>query len=127
MKILFLINFWAYAVSLGIAMLLVYQLFKLLEKKHPKYYKSIGRPLLLAPADLAEGSYTRLIKGGFFGYAMVFRGIPKDFPKDTDLRKLAGAIRIALTVLIILFITLIIVGYLFYKSGQQFSGLTGLG
>jgi len=48
---------------------------------------------------------------------MAFRGLPKKFPKDVGLRKLAKAIRIAYTATLILFVTLVVVGYLFYKSG----------
>ncbi len=116
---LFIINFFACAVSLGLAMLLVYRLFKSLEKKHPKYYKSIGEPILFGPF-LTEESYIQGLKGGVFGYTMVFRGIPINFPKDIRLRKLTQAIRVALTVLIILSVTFIIVGYFFYKSGLKY-------
>ncbi len=115
-EILFIINFFACAVALGSAMLLVYRLFNALKKNHTKYYKSIGEPIILATIITEEG-YIQALKGGVFGYAMVFRGIPKNFPKDIGLRKLARAIRIVLTIVIILFITLIISAYFFYKSG----------
>lgn len=116
-ELLFIINFFIYAASLGTGIFLAYQLFRLLEKKHPSYYKSIGKPIVLAPADISLGIYIQLIKGGLFGYGMVFRGIPKNFPKDSGLRKLAQAIRVVLSVLIFLFVTVIITGYFFYQSG----------
>jgi hypothetical protein len=115
----FIINYIA-AVSLVLAMLLVHRLFKLLEKTYPSYYKTIGRPLVTGPMhyDIEDmfNIYVRLLKGSFFGYAMVFRGVPRGFPEDNSLRKLARVIRISLTVLICLFISLIIVFYLFYQS-----------
>jgi hypothetical protein len=120
METFFIINYIAVAISLVLVMLLVYQLFKLLEKTHPSYYKTIGRPLANGPMhyDIEDifSIYVRLLKGWFFAYAMVFRGIPRGFPEDNSLRKLARVIRISLTVLICLFISLIIVSYLFYQS-----------
>lgn len=71
---------------------------------------------MVAPANFTWGNYIQLLKGAAFGYVLVFRGIPKKFPKDIGLRKLAKAIRIAFTMVVILFITLVIVGYFFYKS-----------
>ncbi len=114
--ILVLINFFACAVSLSFGVLSVYRLFKVLEEKHPSYYKSIGKPIVLAPTDISWDSYIQLLKGGFFGYAMVFRGIPKGFPEDSNARKLAKFIRFALTTLLALLIPLVILGYALYKS-----------
>ncbi len=114
-EILFITNFGALAISLVSAMLCIYQLFKSLKKNHPAYYKLIGEPIIFGPFLTVE-SYIQALKGIVFGYAMVFRGIPKKFPKDVGLRKLAKAIHIALTAVIILSITLVIVGYFFYKS-----------
>lgn len=109
LEIFLIIVFGIFAVSMGVAMLLAYRLFNLLKKNHIKYYKSIGEPIVLIPINLTSESYTQALKGGIFGYAMVFRGIHKNFPKDIDLRKLAQAIRITLAMLLVLFVTLVIV------------------
>jgi hypothetical protein len=118
---LFIINFLACAILLCLGMLAAYRLFKSLEKDYASYYKSIGGPLINGPIknfsyDDIDIIYIRLLKGGVFCYSMVFRGIPIDFPKSMKLRKLAKATRIIFTVLIILFVTLIISSYAFYKS-----------
>ena len=60
---LFLINFGACAVSLGLGMLLGYLLFKSLKKNHAKYYKSVGEPIILAPFNITEETYFQLLKG----------------------------------------------------------------
>jgi len=49
-KTLTFINFGVLAISLGSGMLLAYRLFKLLEKNHVAYYKSLGKPTI-APID----------------------------------------------------------------------------
>jgi hypothetical protein len=115
-EILFLINFGICAVLLGSGMLLDYLLFRSLKKDHAAYYKSIGKPMIVAPLNLTEDGYIQVLRGGVFGYIMVFRGIPKAFPKDARLRKLARAIRIVFAIFLILLIPLVIIGYLFYKS-----------
>jgi hypothetical protein len=48
-------------------------------------------------------------------YSMVFRGIPKNFPMDVKLRKLAQLIRYVFAGVIILFVALIVVGYLAFR------------
>ena len=115
-ELLFIINFGVCAISLGLGMLLGYLLFKSLKQNHAKYYKSIGEPRILAPVNLTEEGYAQTLRGGAFAYSMVFRGIPKNFPKDVKLRKLAQAIRIVFTIVIILFIALLTSAYFFYKS-----------
>jgi hypothetical protein len=116
-EVLFLINSGACAIALGSGMLLGYLLFKSLKKNHVTYYKSIGEPIIIAPINFTEDNYIQLLKGGVFAYSIVFKGIPKNFPKDIGLRKLAQAVRIVLTIVLILFIALLISGYFFYKSG----------
>ena len=116
--ILTLINFGVCAILLGVGMFLGYFLFKSLKKRHAAYYKLIGEPIIIAPINFTEESYTQLLKGGTFAYSMVFRGIPENFPKDVGLRKLAKAIRITLAILLVLTTTLIILGYFFYKSSS---------
>lgn len=112
---LFIITFFACAVSLGTGMILDYLLFKSLKKNHPTYYESIGKPRILAPVNLTEEGCIQTLRGGVFGYIIIFRGLPKNFPKDVGLRKLAQAIRIVLTILLISFTTLSISGYFFYN------------
>ncbi len=112
----FLINFFACVVALCFGMLSAYRLFKLLEEKHPSYYKSVGKPIILAPTNITWESYVQLLKGAFFGYAMVFMGIPEGFPKDPGARKLAKFTRIALAALLGLLIPLAILGYALGRS-----------
>ena len=114
---LFIVNFFACAIALGSGMFLSHLMFKSLKKNYAAYYKSIGEPMVAMVAPTTWGNYLQLLKGGIFGYAMVFRGLPRNFPKDVSLRKLAQAVRISLTFVIILFTTLFISAYFFYKSG----------
>jgi hypothetical protein len=117
MKILALITFWFGFILAMSGTLLSFMFFKTLKKNYATYYKSIGEPLAIAPVNFTESSYAQLLKGSVFLYSMVFRGIPKDFPKDIGLRKLARAIRIVLVILTVLFVTLVVFGYFLYKSG----------
>lgn len=121
---LFIITFGIYALLLMASMLLGYLLFKSLKKSHVDYYKSIGEPIVMMPAarlsDTEEElvqNYVRTLKSGTFTYRMVFRGIPKNFPKDIGLRKLAKVLRIISTIMLVSFVAFIVAGYLFYKSG----------
>lgn len=115
---IFIITFFACALALGLGMILDYFLFKLLKKNHASYYKSIGEPMIamFAPADFTWHNYVQLLKGAVFGYIMVFRGLPKGFPRDVGLRKLAQAIRIVFAIFLILLILFVIVSYFFFKS-----------
>jgi hypothetical protein len=121
-EILFIINFLACAVALASGMTLDHLLFKSLKKNHAGYYKSTGEPIIAMAAhtDFTWDNYLQLLKGAIFGYVMVFRGIPKNFPKNREIKRLAQAIRIAFTILLILLIPLVILGYLFFKSTSQF-------
>jgi hypothetical protein len=118
LKIPILIVFWTAFVLLASGMLLAHQLFKLLNKKHTSYYESIGRPHTFVYGNATFKEYIQLMKGSLFMYSMVFKGIPKNFPKDKDLRKLAQTIRIIMAVMLVLFISLVIVGFVFYQSEQ---------
>lgn len=115
---LFIINFFVCAIVLGLGMFLSHLLFRSLKKEYAAYYKSIGEPLvaIVAPTDFTWGDYVQLLKGAAFGYVMVFRGIPQNFPKDEKLRKLASSIRIIFLLILVLFTTLFVTAYLFYKS-----------
>jgi len=120
---LFIIIFSICFVSLGVQLLLTHLLFKSLKNNHAVYYESIGEPtatnyisLKATEEDMVSG-YVKSLKGGFFAYRMVFRGIPKHFPRKRKLRRLALSVRIMATITLISHTTLIIVGYLFYKSG----------
>ena len=99
-EILFIISWSVVATLLATLMLLNYLLFKLLKKNHTVYYKSIGEPIVIPLYKLTDTEddvaqkYIRSLRSGFFAYRMIFRGIPKRFPKDTGLKKLAQSVRI---------------------------------
>jgi len=120
---LFIIIFGICVVFLGAQGLLSHLLFRSLRRGHGSYYKSIGEPIVIMPTvhltdtedDLVRDNI-RCLKSGVFVYRMVFRGIPKSFPKDARLRKLARAIRIVSTIMLVSFVTFIVVAYFFYKS-----------
>lgn len=101
-------------------MILSTLLFDALEKNYPRYYKSIGQPKVFVIDERFPPweSYMQRLRSANFAYTMVLKGIPKNFPKDTTLRNYARSIRYLLTALIILFVTLIIVGFLaFGRTG----------
>ncbi len=58
------------------------KLFKLLAMRHPKYYKENGEPLYFGESlgNLWAGVYLMLL---------LIRGVPKDFPNDTEAHGLA--------------------------------------
>lgn len=122
METLFLINFEIYGALLIGGIVLNYLFFGSLKKHYPAYYKSIGEPIVLVTIGFADTEeeiiqkYIRSLKSASFVYRMAFRGIPEHFPKNARLRRLAQAIRIVFTIVIILFIALLVSGYLFYKS-----------
>jgi len=121
-EILFIISWGISAIMLTTLMLLSYLLFKLLKKNHTIYYKSIGEPIVIPLFKLTDTeddvarTYIRGVKGGFFGYRMIFRGIPKNFPKNARLRSLARAVRIVSMFTLVSFVMFIIAGYFFYRS-----------
>jgi hypothetical protein len=103
-------------VLLALGSVLSYTFFNSLKKKHAAYYKSIGEPIVSAHANFTSENYIQLMKGSAFLWLMTFRGIPKNFPKNENLRKLAQAIRIVSVFVFTLFITLVILGYFLYKA-----------
>jgi hypothetical protein len=119
---LFIITFGISAISSGIAMFLSFLLFRSLKKNYAVYYKSIGEPIVVMFAKLTDTedevirNYIRGLKGAAFGYRMIFRGVPKRFPGDVDLRRLAQSVRVIATITLVSFTMLIVVGYFFYKS-----------
>jgi hypothetical protein len=121
-EILFIINFGICAISLGTQMFLSYLLFKSLQKNHPVYHKSIGEPTAIIFIRLTDTesevarNYIRGLKGATFGYRMIFRGIPKRFPKDKELRKLTRSLRAIATITLVSFAVLIVTSYFFYIS-----------
>ena len=121
-EILFMISWGVVATLLTTLMLLNYLLFKLLKKNHAVYYKSIGEPIVIPLYKLADTEddvarkYIRSLRSGFFAYRMIFRGIPKRFPKNTGLRKLAQSVRIVAALMLASFAMFIVIGYFFYKS-----------
>lgn len=81
-------------ISIGIDLILSYRLFNKLKAKYPKYYKSIGEPetsLYFIPNLYA---HQPLRAGQRFLASLINRGIPKDFPKDKELRRTASIIRL---------------------------------
>ena|GEM_PF-3320708 len=121
-EILFIVSFGVYAIVLATHMFLSYLLFKSLKKNHAVYYKSIGEPTVVVLFKLADTeediarTYIRGLKGGAFGYRMIFRGIPKRFPRDAELRRLARAVRAFAAITLISFAVLIVIGYFLYEA-----------
>ncbi len=110
-QILTFVLFIVEAALLGIGLLVNSSLFKSLEEKYPRYYEAIGKPKAFGNALPDINDYIQRIKGGTVILRMVFQGIPKDFPKDAQLRKTAGFIRYLFAGIIVTFAALIICGY----------------
>ncbi len=95
LEILTLVLWSILFVVIGAGLLVSNILFKTLDKKYPKYYKKIGRP----SAFVYDGYFPmidatkRAYRANGFLYSLMFRGIPRDFPKDKKLRKLANICR----------------------------------
>jgi len=117
MKTFALVTFLIYFGLLVLGISLSFMLFRKLKKSHVTYYESVGEPLALAPINPTEGSFIQLLRGNVFLLRLVFKGIPKKFPKDLGLRKLAWVLRIVFAAVIVLFILLVILGYFLYESG----------
>lgn len=113
---IFLTNFGACAALLALGIVLDHILFMRLKKSHAAYYKAIGEPIIITSINQTEEGFAQLLRGGVYAYPLVFRGIPEKFPKDVKLRKLAQSIRIVFTILLVLLIPMVIIGYFFYKS-----------
>jgi ABC-type sulfate transport system permease subunit len=113
---IFLTNFGICAALLALGIVLDHILFKRLKKSHTAYYRAIGEPMIIASVNLTDEGFVQLLRGGMYAYPLVFRGIPEKFPKDAKLRKLAQSIRIVFTILLVLLIPMVIVGYSFFKS-----------
>lgn len=54
------------------------QVFRILEEKYPEYYQKIGRPIVL------RNGLMRRIRGDNFIFKCLWRGVPADFPHETE-------------------------------------------
>ena len=80
--------------ALGVTIICLDVVFRKLSKSYPKYYTKIGRPIALyreiyepIPPETIGISNT-VINSMQFILSLAFRGTPKDFPKNSSLRKL---------------------------------------
>lgn len=86
------------------------KLFSLLASRHSEYYKQIKEPMYFSDpiSNVWAGYYLTLL---------IFRGVPRDFPKDTEARHLALRSRkIGLTLLCYLIVML---GVIYYQIAQR--------
>jgi hypothetical protein len=69
--------------------------FSAIEKRYPKYYKSIGEPKALGYTMFAPtaSDFLQRQKGSNYVYSLAFKGLPPDFPDDADLKKRARILR----------------------------------
>lgn len=115
-KIAILVTFSIGVVFQFAAILLSHKLFTSLRKRYVKYYKSVGSPIAFTPPLITSSVIVQVIKSSLYLNSLVFRGVPKDFPKDVSLMRLAKILRIILGVVLVLVATLIVLGYFFHKS-----------
>lgn len=115
-KIAMLIIFSIGAVFQLIGLLLSHRLFTSLKKRYTEYYKSVGSPIAFTPPLVTSFVIVQVIKSSLYLNSLVFRGVPKDFPKDVSLMRLAKILRIILGAVLALVVALIVLGYFFYKS-----------
>jgi hypothetical protein len=121
-EVLFIVSFAVCAIFMVVANALSYLLFKSLKKSYASYYKSIGEPSVMIIAKLTDTeddfrySYVRSWKTSLFIYRLVFKGIPESFPKNVKLRKLTHAVRIVSVFALVSWVTVVVVGYFFYRS-----------
>lgn len=113
---IFIVCIVIYGIGLGIVTRIGYTLFNLLRIEHSSYYEKIGQPLMLVPQDMSVGGYVQLLRGTWFVLLLVVRGIPRDFPGDIKMRKIAHRYRLVSILQIVLFVALIGAGYGFLRS-----------
>lgn len=96
-------------------------LYRELRISYPEYYKSIGEPKAFAftMSFPTSAEYDKRTKGTVFIYSMLGRGIPKDFPKNLKLRRLANVTRYLLALVIVLFVLMIIGSYLTFGKANN--------
>jgi hypothetical protein len=118
LQIITLVIFGIEFVALVIALFSSQRLFNTLKKKYPEYYKQIGEPMATEYTNYSSAwsDYVRRLRGANFSYALAFRGIPTDFPKDDELRKLAHFMRYLLLHIVVLFILVAALSYYFYSQ-----------
>lgn len=118
-EFLFIIFFALLALFLGCGMALGYTFFNNLEANYKEYYSSIGRPRIIGNyAVPTADQYVRALKGSAFSYALVFKGVPRNFPSDSKLRKMAQAIRIVFSVVLVLFVVVAVLMFMDYRSSM---------
>lgn len=112
-RILMLTIFVCCITLLFVSILTGHQLFTSLRKKHAEYYEAIGRPIaILPPAVLPSVAIIiQVLKTTLFLNSLLFKGIPKEFPKDAGLVKLAKLNRIILLATYVMALALLISGY----------------
>ena len=80
--------------------------YKLIERGHKQYHESIGKPNILS-VFYSSPTWEQLMRAKiaiYFSYGILFRGIPKNFPKDHTLKKLAHSMRILFGLVIVSFV-----------------------
>lgn len=121
-ELLFVVTFIVGFIFMAMATVISHLLFRRLKKSYASYYKSIGEPDSLIFSKLSDTeedfvrNYIRLMKGGWYTWRLVIKGIPKDSPKGVRLRNLMRLVRIISTVTFVLWFTAVILGYFFYLS-----------
>ena len=121
-ELLFIITSIVGLIFMMIANVTSHLLFKTLKKRYTSYYKSIGEPDSLIFSKLSDTEedfvrkYIRLMKGGWYMWRLVIKGVPENFPKGVRLKNLTRLVRIVSTVAFVLWFTAVILGYFFYLS-----------
>lgn len=114
-----LIIFSIGAVFQFIGLLLSHRLFTSLKKRYANYYRSVGSPIAFTPPLVTSSVIVQVIKSSLYLNSLVFRGVPKDFPKDIGLMRLAKILRIILGVVLVLVATLIVLGCLLWSEEKS--------
>lgn len=121
-ELLFIITSIVGLIFMMMANVTSHLLFKTLKKSHASYYKSIGEPDSLIFSKLSDTeedfvrNYIRLIRGGWYMWRLVIKGVPGNFPKGVRLRNLTRLVRLISAVSFALWLIAVILGYFFYLS-----------
>lgn len=84
-EIAFIVVVLLWAIWVGFILrlnILGYKIFRLLSKKFPDYYASIGRPRALT------FNFIRGVRAQTYLQTLLFKGIPKDAPRDDEIKDL---------------------------------------
>lgn len=106
-----LIIFIVYGIFLFSNLLLSHKLFRSLKKNHTKYYESVGRPIAFTPAFATSDVILQVWKTTIYLNSLVFRGVPRNFPTDVKLVRLAKIIRVLFCVIYFLIAVLLVLVY----------------